>query len=366
MAKIFFDNNATTPIDPRVVQAIEEEWQKGPSNPSSVHSFGQEAKKRLNKARDTIAQTLRVSPTEIVFTSGGTEGLNLMIFSLPKDVCIVTSPIEHSAVYETIRALDQPTTYLPIDSTGAVSLAEVEKAIARGKVALVLSAVNSETGVKNPIEEIAHIAHAKKIPLLVDGVCSLGKEEVSLPQGVSAIAFSGHKFHGPQGTGFVVARPSFPLQPRLFGGGQERLRRSGTENLPGIIGLAKAVELLQTELPASVMHMRALRDAFETGLKQIAPSIQINGERAARIANTSSITFPGVDGEGLLIELDLKGVAASMGSACSSGAVEPSRVLMHMGRLREEALSSLRFSFSRLNTHAEAQQALEILKRILI
>jgi len=362
MTKIFFDNNATTQIDPRVAHAISDEWQKGPSNPSSIHTFGQEAKRRLSRARETIANTLSAKPSEITFTSGGTEGLNLMIFSLPKNTRIITSPIEHPAVYEAIRSLGNPKTYLPVGSSGSVIVSDVKEAIGESPCAIVLSAVNSETGVKNPIDAIAQMAKENAIPLLVDGVGLLGKETFTVHPGVSAVAFSGHKFHGPQGTGFVLCRSPFRLEPRLFGGGQESLRRSGTENLPGIVGLAKAVELLEEELPGATTYMQTLRDRFESGLKELIPNIQINGEN--RVANTSNVTFPGMDGESLLIELDLKGVAASMGSACSSGALEPSRVLTQMGLSREEALSSLRFSFSRFNTLDEIAIALEIFEKM--
>jgi len=360
MKKIFFDNNGTTQIDPRVVTAMVEEWDLGPSNPSSIHSFGQGARRRLTRAREQVASSLGVRPNEVIFTSGATEALNLAITSLDRRGPILTSPIEHPAVYEPLQALGCPIHYLPIDERGHVQLADVEKALELRPSAIVLGAANSETGVKNPIEAIGALAKSAGIPFVVDGVALLGKEPFTLPGGVSAIAFSSHKIHGPQGVGLLVARKNFPIKPLFIGGGQESLRRSGTENLAGIIGLAKAIELLETELPEAAFRMEKLRDLWEQELAGIFPHLKINGAKDKRVPNTSSITFPGIDGEGFLIELDMQGLAASMGSACSSGAAEPSRVLMEMGLSKEEALSSVRFSFSRFTTEEEINDALAV------
>ncbi|MBS0628972.1 MAG: cysteine desulfurase [Verrucomicrobia bacterium] len=352
MQKIFLDNNGTTQVDPRVAAAILAELEAGPSNPSSIHSFGRAAHQRLARAREQIAAYLGVRPNELVFTSSGTEALNLAILGMKLRSNVITSQIEHAAVYETVKRLGNPVVYLPVGPEGHVQVADIEE-IATPDSVIILSAVNSETGVKNPIEEIAQIAERLQIPFIVDGVAWLGKELFQIPRGVSAMAFSGHKIHGPKGIGLLFIRKGCKLEPLLTGGGQEGLRRAGTENLPGIIGLAKAIELLELELPEAILRMERLRNQLEAGHR-------VNGT-GPRVCNTSSITFPGVDGEALLIQLDLQGVAASMGSACASGSLEPSRVLLSMGLSRSEALSTLRFSLSRLTTEAEISLASSLL-----
>ncbi|NGX60118.1 MAG: Cysteine desulfurase NifS [Chlamydiae bacterium] len=356
MTKIFLDNNGTTKLDPRVVEAMLTELEADPSNPSSTHSFGRSAHLRLSKARETVAEYLAIQPSELIFTSSGTEALNLAIFGLRPEGHIITSKIEHVAVYHTIEELQHPVTYLSVGTEGHIQLQDLEEAISPDTSLIVLSAVNSETGVKNPIDEIAAIAQRSTVPLVVDGVALLGKEPFSIPPGVSAMAFSSHKIHGPKGVGLLYLRKGCNIHPMLIGGGQEQMRRAGTENLPGIIGFAKAVELLHSELPEATKRMERLRNLLESGLK----GVRINGT-GPRVCNTSSITFPGMDGEGLLIQLDQMGIAASMGSACSSGALEPSRVLLEMGLSREETLSTLRFSLSRFTTQEEIEAVVSIL-----
>ena len=358
MKRIYLDNNATTFLDPRVLEAMVEELAQGPSNPSSVHFEGREAKKRLSFARKTIASYLGTSPQNLIFTGSGTEALNLAIHGAKPRGPIITSPIEHAAVYNTLKELGLPLVYLPVDKRGHVDPADLESAIQADTSLIVLSAVNSETGVKNPIVEIASIAHARKIPFLVDGVALLGKEPVTLHPGISAMAFSAHKLHGPKGVGLLACHKSFKLAPQITGGGQEKMLRSGTENLAGIIGFAKAVEILEAPYP----HVGTLRDHFESELKKLFPEIKVNGT-GPRVGNTSNLIFPHFDGETLLIHLDQAGVSASMGSACSSGALHPSRTLLEMGCTREEALSSIRFSLSRFTTQEEIDQALAVLTK---
>lgn len=360
MQKIFLDNNGTTQIDPRVVAAMLAELEAGPANPSSIHSFGRAAHQRLSHARQQIASYLGTKPGELIFTSSGTEALNLAILGIKAKGQIITTQIEHAAVFETIKRMGNPIAYLPIGREGHVKLADVKAALTPNTSLIVLGAVNSETGVKNPIEEIAEIAERMGIPFIVDGVAWLGKEPVVIPKGVSAMAFSGHKIHGPKGIGLLFVRKGCKLDPLLTGGGQEAMRRAGTENLPGIIGFAKAIELLEVELPESMVRMAELRDQLERGLGQVI----VNGA-GPRICNTSSITFPGVDGEALLIQLDLQGIMASMGSACSSGSLEPSRVLLNMGLSSREALSTLRFSLSRFTTEQEVSKTLSALRSSL-
>ncbi len=357
MTKIFLDNNGTTKLDPRVIEAMLAEIEAGPSNPSSTHSFGRAAHLRLSKAREKIAEYLGAEPSELIFTSSGTEALNLAIFGLRPEGHIITSKIEHAAVYHTVEELQNPVTFLPVGAEGHIQLQDLEEAIGPDTSLIVLTAVNSETGVKNPIDEIAAIAQRSSIPFVVDGVALLGKEPFSIPSGVTAMAFSSHKIHGPKGVGLLYLRKGCNIHPMLIGGGQEHMRRAGTENLPGIIGFAKAVELLHSELPEATERMELLRNLLENGLK----GVRINGT-GPRVCNTSSITFPELDGEALLIQLDQMGIAASMGSACSSGALEPSRVLLEMGLSREDALSTLRFSLSRFTTQEEIEEVIKNVK----
>ncbi|MFI5334111.1 MAG: cysteine desulfurase family protein [Chlamydiales bacterium] len=369
--RIYLDNNATTPLDPEVRQAMVEELATPPSNPSSVHFFGQEARKRLSKARQTIAEVLGVRSSQIIFTSGATEGVNMLLrgfFSTHGKGHIISSDIEHSSVYNTLLALEKQgatVTLLPAQEKGFITPEAVAQAVRSDTRLVVLGAVNSETGIKNPIAEIAALCEARSIPFVVDGVALLGKESFTIPPGVSALAFSAHKFHGPKGVGFNFIRTSFPCQPLHTGGDQEYTRRAGTENLPGIIGLAKAVELFSLRLPASEIEMRTLRDHFEKALQTHISDLIVHGKNSPRACNTSCLAFPGVDGETLLLKLDMAGVCASHGSACAAGALEPSRVLLNMGLSPIIARSTLRFSLSRMTTQDEIDRAVEILKQVM-
>lgn len=354
MSKIYLDNNATTELDPRVLAAMIAELEAGPSNPSSIHSFGRKAHARLMEARDLIANYLGVRNDELIFTGSGTEAVNLALLGLKPNGHIITTKIEHASVYHTIESLANPVTYLPIREEGHVRLADLEEAITLKTCLIILSAVNSETGVKNPIDEIANLAKRYGIPFIVDGVALLGKEEFVIPDGVTAMAFSAHKIHGPKGVGLLFLRKGSKITPLFLGGGQEQMRRAGTENLPGIIGFAKTVDLLKTELPEAVIRMQKLRDRLENGLS----NIRVNGT-GLRVCNTSSITFLGADGEDMLIKLDQMGIAVSMGSACSSGVLRPSRVLLEMGFSNKEALSTLRFSLSRFTTEDEIHEVIK-------
>lgn len=360
MKKIYLDNNATTQTDPLVIEAIREELEREPANPSSIHSLGKAAQGRLRKARERIAAYFSASSNELIFTSSGTEALNLAILGLQPRGHIITSDVEHLAVLKPLATFENPITYLSNSKLGAVTVPQVKEALRPDTSLIVLSAANSETGVKNPTTQIAEIAQRYNIPFLVDGVGLLGKESITIPAGVTAMAFSAHKCHGPQGVGLLYLKKRQRLSPLLLGGGQESNRRPGTENLPGIIGFDKAIQLLSEKLPKVSDQMRQLRDHFEMRLKEEIPRLKINGE-AERVCNTSNLTFPEIDGEGLLIQLDREGLAASMGSACSSGALEPSHVLLNMGLSQEEALSSLRFSLSRFTSIEEIEKAVHII-----
>jgi cysteine desulfurase len=366
MTRIYLDNNATTALAPEVLETMHIALASGPANPSSIHSFGREAKAKLLHSRDIIASYFGVKTKELIFTSGGTEALNFLLKGtiqyLPKGK-ILTSSIEHSSVEATLSSLEKEgwtVERLPVGSTGAIDKKTIESAIDETIKLLIFSAVNSETGVKAPIDEIATLSVLRGIPLIVDGVAWLGKEPISLHPGISGIAFSSHKIHGPKGIGLAIVRPSLKVAPLLSGGAQEGGRRAGTENLEGIIGFAKAIELLKTVQHDTIANMR---DHFEQLLIE-GCGAQVNGQ-GNRVCNTSNLYFPGIDGETLLIQLDLAGIAASHGSACSAGAQEPSRVLLNMGYSEKVARSSLRFSLSRYTTKEEIESAASIISSIV-
>lgn len=367
---IYLDNNATTFVDPRVTELILDALQTVQGNPSSIHSFGQNVRNKISKARSSIASVLGVKPTELVFTSGGTEGMNMLIRGLAlvkKKGHIITSLAEHSCVFSTMKELEQlgfQVTYIEPGLLGAATPEAVEQSIRPDTIMIALMAVNNETGVKTDIASIAATAESTGIPVLVDGVSLMGKELFSIPSGVSAIAFSGHKFHAPQGTGMVFVRSGLKLKPLLAGGEQEFGRRPGTENVIGILALAKAVLILSDELPLASEKMLYLRKRFEGALQAELPEIYINGE-GPRTVNVSNVAFRGVDGESLLMGLDSAGIAASHGSACSSGALEPSRILLSMGIAQELVRSSLRFSFSRFTTEQEIDVAVSVIIRLV-
>lgn len=369
MSKIYLDNNASTAIDPRVLAVVVKELSEGTGNPSSIHSYGRSSRQKLLLARQAVAKSLGAKTQEIIFTSGGTEGANLLLrgFAIHSPGHIITSTIEHACVYANIKYLESlgwQVTFLKPNPSGDVSSEAVQAALQSNTRLICLMAVNNETGVKTNIPAIATIAEEASIPFFVDGVALLGKEQFFLPNGVSAIFFSGHKIHAPKGIGFAMIRPKLKLQPLFLGGEQEYGRRSGSENLAAILGLAEAVRLLDTELPSAAEKMRQLRERFEDHLQQALPNIVINGN-APRISNTSNLCFLGVEGEFLLTRLDMEGIAVSHGSACSSGALEPSRVLLEMGLSKEQAASSIRFSFSRFTTQQEIDQALESIIRLV-
>lgn len=362
---INLDNNATTQLDPNVLTAVLEELTQHYGNPSSAHTLGQESKSRLSKARQTIASYLNVRPSEIVFTSGGTESLNMIIQGIKGP--IITSTVEHSAVYATVKYMESigsPVTYLTPGLWGAITPEALKDVIHPNTALIALMAVNNETGVKSDIESIASIAAEAGVPLLVDGVALLGKETFTLPAGVSAMAFSGHKLHAPKGIGFAFIRSTFRPRPLLYGGEQEQGRRGGTENIAGIIGLAEAVKILSKELPEGTLKMTSLRDKLESALISSLPHVTINGQ-GPRICNTTNLSFGGIEGETLLAALDLENIAVSHGSACSSGALEPSRILLNMGISRENARASIRFSLSRFTTEQEIDYCIATVIRLV-
>lgn len=366
---IYLDNNANTPVDPRVAQKIIEYLQVV-GNPSSTHHFGKKSLSYLTKARDTIAAFLKARPEEIIFTSGGTEAANMVIrglFEEDPSGHIITSLVEHSCVFKSCQLLESKgvsVSYLPTGIYGAVTPQAVKDAIRPETRLIALMSVNNETGVKTDIEAIAKIAHEANIPFFVDAIAQLGREPIILYPGLSAMAFSGQKIHATKGVGFCFIKRNLKLSPLIIGGPQQFGRRGGTENLPGIAGLGEAIQILMENQNAYTQKMAHLRERFESQLKERIPGLLINGE-GPRTVNTSNLSFPGIDGETLLIQLDREGIAASHGSACSSGALEPSRVLMKMGYPLERVKSSIRFSFSRNTTEEEISTTIELITSLV-
>lgn len=356
---IYLDNNATTMLDPRVRIQMSSLPDK-PYNPSSIHFLGKEAKKIINQARDTIAYALNVPAPTLFFTSGGTESMNMLINGLYSGKGnILSTNVEHSCVFESLSQLQKTGAYIqyvPVGFEGAPLVESIKAHINKDTTMMVFSAVYSETGAKLNLEEVAKLALHHHITLVIDGVALLGKEAFTIYPGVTGMGFSSHKLHGPKGVGLAYIANDTCCKPLLFGGPQEKGQRAGTENLEGIFGFSKAVELLSVEFPSATKKMEELRELFEDILKKQLDDIEINGT-ASRICNTSNIYFPDVDAESLLIAMDRYGICASAGSACASGALEPSRVLLNMGLARKRAKSSVRFSLCRFNNKDEIEKA---------
>ena len=356
---IYFDNNATTPIDPKVLEAMLADYDGSARNPSSVTTWGREGRAKIGLARRQISKFLDVDMNSIVFTSGGTEGLYFAILGYYKKRPghIITTQIEHVALLSAVKSLNAKTTYVEVDQRGTPTIYAIEKALRKDTTMICISSVNNETGCLYPLEEIAALAKEHNIFLIVDGVAMLGKAPITLFEGISAMVFAAHKCHGPKGSGFVYLKDPKGFPPLFSGGHQEQSLRAGTENLPGILGLAEAVNQISDSTYSKITH---LRDAFEMEMRSILPEVLVNGKNP-RSSNTVNLYFPNVDAEALLIYLDQNEVIVSMGSACSSGSLEPSHVLLGMGYSKERALSSLRFSFSRMNTMEEIDYFFQIL-----
>lgn len=365
MKRIYLDNNASTFIDPKVLEVLKQELELSQGNPSSSHFFGQELKKKLANARSTIAAAFNIKPSEIYFTSGATESANLIIrglLDLSKPIHAVTTSIEHDAVYKTFKDLEKKglkVSYVKPEKSGAVSLEAIKREVNQNTALIAVMAANNETGVINPIQSIAEFSESLKIPFFVDATQIIGKAAFTLHEGITAFCMSGHKIHGPKGIGMAFIRKKTPFSPLISGGEQEFGKRGGTENSAAIVALAAAFTRLQ-ESEGAIDRMSYLRDLFEKEILHRLKEVYINGG-TPRICNTSNLYFKGVDGEALLTSLDLQGIAASHGSACSSGALKPSRVLLEMGLEEKMARSSLRFSLSRFTEENEIREAIQII-----
>lgn len=365
MNRCYFDHNATTPLAPEVAQVMADVLCNGFGNPSSVHQEGQAARQLLEGARRRIASIISADQTEIVFTGGGTESNNLAILGIARSVAgsgrhVITSAIEHPAVLEPCRQLQREgfdVTFLPVDRNGRVSAEDVGRHLNPETVLVSIMHANNEAGTLQPVQEIAEIVKAarhrcRKVYFHSDGVQAPGRIPVDVGRlGVDLYSLSAHKVHGPKGVGALYIRKGLPLRGIQLGGRHERGRRAGTENVAAAVAFSKAIELSHSK--GITDELKVLRDEFERNILNRMEGIEINGVAAERLPNTSNLYFWGVDGQALVIALDLKGFAVSSGSACSSGSVEPSHVLLAMGRSPSEARSCLRFSFGSGNTLAQ-------------
>ena len=359
MQHFYFDHNATTPVAPEVLETVVSCLGQVYGNASSIHHFGQAAKQRLEAARRQIAALIHASPAEIVFTSGGTEADNLAILGTIRaagreHAHLITSAIEHAAVLASCAQLEREgvaVTRLPVNGDGTVDPDDVRRALRPETVLVSIMHANNELGAVQPIAEIAEIARAAGVVFHVDGVQALGKIAVDVEAlGVDLYSMSGHKLNAPKGVGALYVRKKTKLAPIAFGGHHERDRRPGTENVPGIAAFGTAAELAGHILAAESGRLVSLRDRLENSVLQRIPGTGVNGGRENRTPNTTNIYFDGVDGEAMVIALDLRGFAVSTGSACSSGAITPSHVLTAIGLSADRARSSLRFSLGRGNT----------------
>lgn len=374
--KVYLDNSATTAMAEEVVEAMLPYFTEEIGNAQSVHSFGQRAKAAVENARREVAALINAAPAEIVFLSGGTEADNLAVRGIAEAYSdqgrhIITTKIEHPAVLATCKALEDvgyQVTYLPVSRRGLISVDDVRQAIGEQTTLISVMLANNETGTIQPVEDIASVvAEARArglghLHLHTDAVQAAGKIPVDVLQlGVDLLSLSGHKIHGPKGVGALYVRKGTRLSKLLYGGHHERDRRAGTENVPGIVGLGRAAELARTQLDLRISRMRELRDYLEQEVTSRFSGVRVNGDKQRRVPNISNMSFDGVDGESLLIALDLKGIAVSTGSACASGSLEPSHVLQALGLSREAVRGSLRFSLGAYTTRDEIDYAVCVL-----
>jgi cysteine desulfurase len=374
--KVYLDNSATTAMAPEVIEAMLPYFADEMGNAQSVHSFGQRAKAAVERARCEVAALINAARSEIVFVSGGTEADNLAVRGIAeahrdRGNHIITTQIEHPAVLSTCEALETDgfrVTYLPVSKAGVVSVDDLRQAIRDDTILVSIMLANNEIGTIQPVDEVASIIKEARsrginhIHLHTDAVQAVGKIPVDVEQlGVDLLSMSAHKIHGPKGIGALYVRKGTRLSKLLYGGHHERDRRAGTENVPGIVGLGRAAELARTQLNERISRMRELRDYLESEVTSLIPHVRTNGDPARRVPNISNMSFEGVDGESLLIAMDLKGIAVSTGSACASGSLEPSHVLQALGLTREQVRGSLRFSLGAYTTREELEYTVAVL-----
>ena len=384
MKTVYLDHNATTPTYSEVVSAMLPYFKDIYGNPSSVHKFGQKAKKAIEEAREKVSNLIYAQPEEIVFTSGGTESDNFAIFgvafaNIKKGKHIITSSIEHHAVLNVCNYLEKQgfkVTYLPVDKHGLVNPEDVKKAITNETILITIMHANNEVGTIEPISEIGKIIKdftenrkpktENRIYFHTDAVQSVGKIKVDVDElQVDLLSLSGHKIYGPKGIGAIYIRRGTRIEPLIYGGHHERNRRAGTENVPGIVGLGKACEIAKDTIEEE-KSLILLRDKLYNGIIEKIEDVHLNGHPKERLPNTLNVSFEGIEGEGILLNLDLKGVAASTGSACTSGTLEPSHVLTAMAVNPAIAHGSIRFSLGKGNTEEDIDYVLEVLPKIIL
>jgi len=371
MHRIYLDNNATTPVLSEVFEAMRPYFGDEFGNASSIHHHGQHTRAAVEDARDSVAALLGSRASEVVFTSGGTEADNLAIAGLvDPGEHVITSSIEHHAVLLACKHLEKigaEVTVLPVDGRSLVDPADVRCALRPNTRLISVMMANNETGVLQPVEEIGKIAAEAGAYFHTDAVQAAGKVKVDVKQiGCHALSISGHKIHAPQGVGALYVRQGIPLRPLFYGGRHERSRRAGTENVPGIVGLGKAAQLAKEALHrGDDKKMSAMRDRLQQGILAQVEDAGVNGDDAPRVPNTTNIRFDYIDGEAMVIALDLKGVAVSTGAACSSGAIEPSHVLLAMDLRPDQARASIRFSLGKQTVAEDIDYALALVPEVV-
>jgi cysteine desulfurase len=368
MRAIYFDNAATSPVSPEVLQAMWAAYADAVGNPASLHLFGQKAKRVLDRSRQIVARAIGADARDVYFTSGGTESDNLAIKGIAhagreRGRHIITSPIEHHAVLNVFHALEREgfeISIVPVDRFGVVDLDALQAAIRPDTTLISIMLANNEVGTIEPIKDVVALAHDKGISVHTDAVQAVGKISVNVNDlGVDALSLTAHKFYGPKGQGALYVRNGTPIVPLFRGGHQERELRPGTENVPGIVGLAAAIELVVRELDTESVRLAALRDRLESGIRARVNDVTVNGHPVRRVPNITNLSFAGVEGEALLLALDMKGIAVSTGSACNAGSTEPSHVLRAMDVDWQLAQGSLRFSLGRNSTVDEVEYVIE-------
>lgn len=374
MRRIYFDHSATTPVDKEAAALMLEYMTEKFGNASSIHSYGREARKAVDEAREKVAALLGATPNEIFFTSGGTEADNLAILGVAfanrkKGNHIITSAIEHHAILHTCEYLEKhgfTVTYLPVDEYGMVRVEDVKNAITDQTVLITIMFANNEVGTIQPVKEIGRLAREKGVYFHTDAVQAVGNYPIDVAEmNIDLLSLSGHKFHAPKGVGALYVRRGVRIQAIQHGGGHERNLRAGTENVPGIVGLGKAAEVAKRDMAKKTAYLAKLRDRIISEVMANIPHVKLNGHPTERLSGNANFSFLFVEGESLLLNLDLKGFAASSGSACTSGSLDPSHVLLAMGMTHEVAHGSLRITLGRDNTEEDVNYFLEVLPEIV-
>ena len=374
MRKVYLDNAATTPVAPEVLEKMLPYFTQIGGNPSSVHGFGREAKAGIDRAREQVAKALNADPGEIIFTGSGTESDNTAIIGIAerlkdKGNHIITTAVEHHAVLHTCEHLQKrgfEVTYLPVDEYGLVTPEQVREAIRETTILVSVMFANNEVGTIEPIEAIGAVCKEHNVLFHTDAVQAIGHVPVDVQKlHIDMLSLSAHKFHGPKGVGVLYVRKGVRVPPYILGGAQERSRRAGTENVAGIVGLGEAIELACASMQESAAHMTRLRDKLMAGIEASIPHIKLNGHPTKRLPNNVNYSIQYIEGESMLLMLDMNGIAASSGSACTSGSLDPSHVLLAMGLSHEIAHGSLRLSLSDLTTEEEIDYVLEVLPGVV-